>query len=221
MKNWTVHWLGASGNLDDYHTIMMDALQSAYTALSHHVQIPEIDVLIQRAVGHTIPELGISGRAYRASLFALSFDPDNPNLANSLLNGALARQIVHEVHHCLRMAGQGYGKTFGEALVSEGLAGRFVQHVLQSQPEPWEAAVPISILQAFMVKKSALSDARYDHARWFFGRGLIPRWFGYTLGYEIVGEWLNTTCADTVDWINVAADVPITAAIKSGLISTD
>jgi len=221
MKNWMVHWLDASGNLDDHRSPIIEALQSAYAALSRHVQIPKMDVLIQRADGHTIPELGISGRAYRASLFAMSFDPDNPNFANSLLGGALVRQIVHEVHHCLRMAGQGYGKTFGEALVSEGLAGRFVQHVMQSQPEPWEAAVPISELKAFMVKKSTLSEVRYDHSRWFFGRGSIPRWFGYTLGYEIVGDWLITVRAGTVDWINVPACVPITAAIKSGLIATD
>ncbi|KGB21940.1 hypothetical protein AtDm6_2706 [Acetobacter tropicalis] len=66
-----------------------------------------------------------------------------------------------------------------------------------------------------------LSEVRYDHSRWFFGRGSIPRWFGYTLGYEIVGNWLITVRADTVDWINVPAGVPITAAIKSGLIAKD
>lgn len=168
MKNWTVHWLSASGNLDDHRSPIIDALQLAYTALSRHVPMPEMDVLIQRVGGRTIPELGISGRAYRANLFALSFDPDNPNFVNSLLDGALARQIVHEVHHCLRMAGQGYGKTFGEALVSEGLAGRFVQHVMRSQPEPWEAAVSISNLKSFMVKKSALSEVRWRVRKTFY-----------------------------------------------------
>lgn len=220
MKNWTLHWLSASGSLDDHSSIINGAFQSAYDSLARHVQPPELDVLIQRGRGRTIPELGVSGRAYRASLFAMTCDPDNPNFAGSLLDGALTRQIIHEVHHCLRMAGPGYGRTLGEALVSEGLAGRFVQYVLRSHPEPWESAVTTSELRAFMVQESKLVETGYDHAKWFFGRGSLPRWFGYTLGYEIVGEWLASTRAEGIDWINVPANVPIKAAIKSGLISS-
>ncbi|MFT9064224.1 MAG: DUF2268 domain-containing putative Zn-dependent protease [Acetobacter persici] len=220
-KIWTVHWLEASGSLDAHRAPIMDALHAAYTALSHHVQLPEIDVLIQRAEGRTIPEFGLSGRAYRASLFALSVDPDNPNFAKSLLDGTLTRQIVHEAHHCFRMAGPGYGRTLGEALVSEGLAGRFVQHVLHSHPEPWEAALPVSDLKTFGVQASTLSKTQYDHARWFFGRGPLPRWFGYTLGYEIVGDWLLNTHPEAVDWINIPADIPLAAAITSGLIGPE
>ena len=58
-------------------------------------------------------------------MFSMTLDPDNPNFAASLEGGAVHRHIVHEVHHCLRMAGPGYGWTLGEALVSEGLAGQF------------------------------------------------------------------------------------------------
>jgi len=29
-----------------------------------------------------------------------------------------------------------------------------------------------------------------NHAVWFFGRGSIPRWAGYTLGYAVVGSYL-------------------------------
>nr|WP_274517589.1 DUF2268 domain-containing putative Zn-dependent protease [Pseudomonas sp. GM18] len=64
----------------------------------------------------------------------MTLDPDNPNLLPSLRTGTLHRQIVHEVHHCLRIAGPGYGWTLGEALVSEGLAGQFVRHLLGKRP---------------------------------------------------------------------------------------
>lgn len=35
-----------------------------------------------------------------------------------LENGTLVRQIVHEVHHCLRMRGPGYGWTLGYQMVA-------------------------------------------------------------------------------------------------------
>jgi hypothetical protein len=77
----------------------------------------------------------------RESLFSLTLDPDNPNFERSLGDGDLRRTIAHEVHHCMRMAGPGYGWTLGEALVSEGLAGQFVHRLFGSPPEPWECAV--------------------------------------------------------------------------------
>jgi uncharacterized protein YjaZ len=30
-----------------------------------------------------------------------------------------------------------------------------------------------------------------DHAGWFFGSGDIPRWAGYTLGFDIVSGYLR------------------------------
>ncbi len=45
-------------------------------------------------------------------------------LAASLDDGAFRRTIAHVVHRCLRMAEPGYGRTLGEALVSQGLAGQ-------------------------------------------------------------------------------------------------
>jgi len=219
MEAWTVHWLAASGSLDDYRPAITDALRIAYDALSSHIKPPQLDILVQRQGGGTIPELGISGRAHRPQLFAIGCDPGNPHFANSLTNGALTRTIIHEAHHCLRMNGPGYGRTLGEALVSEGLAGRFVRHILQSPPEPWEAALPA--LKSLRIGKMTLSQAGYDHAKWFFGKGALPRWLGYSLGYEIVGQWLDATEGSEPDWINVRAEIPIQIAIERGLIASN
>jgi len=41
-----------------------------------------------------------------------------------------------------------------------------------------------------------------DHAEWFFGSGDLPRWAGYTLGFDIVSGYLRRhpalTAADLV-----------------------
>jgi uncharacterized protein YjaZ len=102
--------------------------------------------------------------------------------------------VAHEVHHCLRMAGPGYGRTLGKALVSEGLARRFVARLFGNAPEPWERAVDDSILSANRPDAASLASTNFNHASWFFGAGgERPRWLGYMLGYQIVWAWLART----------------------------
>jgi hypothetical protein len=220
MEAWTLHWLEASGGLADIRADLIRNFEAAYATISKLIPPPRLDVIVQRLAGETIPEMGIVGRAYRGTLFAMTVDPDNPNLARSLQDGALYRQIVHEVHHCLRMAGPGYGWTLGEALVSEGLAGQFVRSLIDSEPEPWENAISSEALRTAPVDMKALAATNYDHQSWFYGTGAHPRWLGYTLGYQMVSSWLKTAGQiDAATWINVPANTIIMAAAKEGLVS--
>ncbi|MFX6035712.1 DUF2268 domain-containing putative Zn-dependent protease, partial [Acinetobacter baumannii] len=31
----------------------------------------------------------------------------------------------------------------------------------------------------------------HDHGAWFFGTGALPRWVGYSLGYQMVGRYVR------------------------------
>ncbi len=220
MDSWSLHWLEASGDLGSHRAAILEGLEAAYRSLAGFVRPPRLDILVQRLAGETIPEMGVVGHAYRDSLFAMTLDPDNPNFERSLRDGTLCRQIVHEVHHCMRMAGPGYGWTLGEALVSEGLAGRFVVMLLGSEPEPWERAVSAEDLRGAPVASSRLEEDGYDHAAWFHGQGPYPRWFGYSLGYGMVGAWLaEAGDVDAATWIDVPAATVIEAARRRGLVS--
>lgn len=219
MDRWTLHWLEASGSLDDFRAEVIGEFDTACKTVSRLLTPPRLDVLIQRLPGETIPEMGLMGRAYRSTTFSMTLDPDNPNWLPSLRSGALHRQIVHEVHHCLRMAGPGYGWTLGEALVSEGLAGQFVRHLLGSDPEPWEHAVTTAELLRAPVDLQALESGYYNHSEWFFGSGAHPKWLGYTLGYQMVGRWLASVGdIDGATWINVPAADIIASAVEEGLV---
>ncbi|MBN3965451.1 hypothetical protein IMW75_09175 [Pseudomonas gregormendelii] len=128
-------------------------------------------------------------------------------------------RIIHEVHHCLRMAGPGYGWTLGEALVSEGLAGQFVRHLLGSAAEPWESAVNRVGLLCTPADRQALDATYYDHSAWFFGTGVHPRWLGYILGDQMVEQWLaGAGDIDAATWINVPASLIIDSAVEAGLV---
>ncbi|MFD2813587.1 DUF2268 domain-containing putative Zn-dependent protease [Paracoccus aerius] len=55
---------------------------------------------------------------------------------------AFGRALVRQLAHLLRWNGPGYGRSLGEALVSEGLAGHFVLQVLGGQPDATDAVRP-------------------------------------------------------------------------------
>lgn len=108
------------------------------------------------------------------------------------LTRILDRLIAHELNHVLRWDSVGYGKTLGKALVSEGLAGQFAKQLFGSPPELWEDAASPEKLSCYLARAETLwDDPSYDHDEWFFGSKDIPRWAGYTLGYQIVGEYLR------------------------------
>ena len=220
MDAWTLHWLEASGSLAQFRPELIREFEVAYEAIAQLLPPPRLDILIQRLPGETLPELGLVGRAYRSTMFSMTLDPDNPNFLTSLQSGALRRHVVHEVHHCLRMAGPGYGWTLGEAMVSEGLAGRFVRQVLGSEPELWERALAPQELLSAPVDRQLLDATYYDHSEWFFGTGARPRWLGYTLGYQMVEAWLAKQGeVDAATWVNVPAQDILANAAKAGLVA--
>jgi uncharacterized protein YjaZ len=168
-----------------------------------------------------IPEIGMGGHAWGKHLFDLCLDPSNPNFAPALKGGALRRQVAHEAHHCMRNAAIGYGETLGEALVSEGLAGRFVERIFGTAPEPWENAMDEASLRAHLPDNALLSSSDYNHATWFYCRdGRLPCWLGYTLGYRIVGDWLAAVPApDAATWAGVPANTVLAVARETGILA--
>ena len=208
MSDWTLHWLEASGDLAPWRDTIAFEVEEARCRVARIVSPPPLDILVRRAPGQVIPEFGIAGYAPDAHRVFLSVDPDNPNFADTLRGGALQRQVAHEVHHCLRWAGPGYGTTLGEALVSEGLAGQFASRLFGSPPEPWERAVTPAVAAMHFPSAADLASSTYDHSAWFFGvGGKYPRSLGYTLGYLIAGAWL--CCVPDVDgetFVNVPAE---------------
>ena len=135
---WQLHWLEAEGDLGPWRDRISAEIEATRQLFARALAPPRLDILVQRLAGAVISEIGMVGQAYRKGLCALTLDPDDPRFAAGLQDGTLRRQVAHEVHHCLRMAGPGYGWTLGEALVSEGLAGRFTGWLFGSSAELWE-----------------------------------------------------------------------------------
>ena len=109
---------------------------------------------------------------------------------------------------------QGLGRTLGEALVSEGLAGHFTQLVLGTTPAPWECAFGIDVLMRHFPSAEQLGSPGCSHRAWFFGvGGPYPRWLGYTLGHAIVEEWRLKCSPAVADLIHVPAAEVLSATV--------
>jgi len=199
---WTVHYMNSRGALDSY----IDRVQEALLEVANRSQslVPEVvlDIEVEAARYGGIAEIGHSGYVPRPGLMRLLLDPHNENLKHHL-GEHLERMIAHELHHALRWETVGYGKTLIGALVSEGLCGRFTEQLYDNQPELHECALTEEETRKFSLDAVGQAfDEDYDHNRWFFGMKDLPKWTGYTIGYELVGraitEW-NLNASELID----------------------
>ena len=187
-----LHWLEAAGTLDPWRRVIAAEIASGWEAADRRVALPAIDIIVQRVPHAGISHLGMVGHASRPNCLSLTLNPDNPHFAEALAAGALQRQVVHEITHCLRFARIGYDHNLGDALVSEGLCGHFTHECLGTPPEAWETALSTAQLAEWLPRARAAADGAFDRGAWFFGRGAgaAPGWAGYTLGFFLVGRYL-------------------------------
>lgn len=211
---WTLHLANAAGSLDGLVEPITAAVEDARRRAEVVTPAVDLDVVVQTMPGRTIPHLGYAGYTPTGWLVHLTFDPGNPACARSL-GEPLGRTVAHELHHALRWRGPGYGRTLGEALVTEGLAGHFAAQLYGPRPERWEMAVDaLALRQVAQEADEAWSDG-YDHGAWFFGTGDRPMWTGYSLGYALVGRHLKDTLGATAASLHAEAAAAFRPALRS------
>ena len=188
MPQVTLHLLNAHGKLTSHCEWLHTALTQTYALANQVMPLPSVDVVV-KAGAYVIPEKGHLGYCPEPGLVYVTVNPEHPALYKNE-DHSLERMFAHELHHAARWAGPGYGATLGEVVVSEGLAGHFALELFKGQPEPWES-LSADVLQPSMRQLSENWDRPdYDHNRWFFGTGDLPRWLGYTAGFNLVSDYL-------------------------------
>jgi hypothetical protein len=197
MSSWKVHYLNAGGQLNNLIDPIGKCIERARLKAEEVTSLIAIDVIVQSNPENVIEHMGFVGYAPNGMQMHLSIDPENEFLLDNL-GEPFERMVVHELHHVLRWRGPGYGNTLGEALVSEGLAGHFCKQLYSSPPELWECAVPREKFSNYIQKISNEWDTpNYNHHEWFFGRGDLPRWLGYSLGYTLVGDYIKQNVGES------------------------
>lgn len=191
----TLHVLTASGRLSGLADIIASAHRMGVARVEKLLPLADVDVVVADDPNASIPEIGVGGYAPNAHRLDIYIDPEFPNLTQDL-ESKYVRTLAHELHHCARWNGCGYGKTLFEAIVSEGLADHFDQEVNGTTPLPWSIALTDEQVQALQYRllEEGFSDD-YNHSLWFFGSqpDQVPRWAGYTLGYSLAKSYMEFT----------------------------
>lgn len=204
-----IHILNASGRLTQYEERLHRICDRAVAEIRDHLEIDDVDVVLQHNPSATIPEVGVSGYAPTANLVQISLDPDNRNFESNLEEKMIAT-LAHEFHHCMRWRGTGYGKLLGEALVTEGLARDFETIFRSNRKLPtYHRVLSLQQLEHLLSIVKLERTKPYNHSEWFFQGSpvqAIPPFAGYTVGYEIVRRYLEKKGLRSCDLWNEPAE---------------
>lgn len=184
--------LDAAGTLAPYNKVITQTFNRSISKITSVLPIDKVDVVIRDNASGIIPEVGIGGHCYGPYFLIVSLDSKRDN-CRQVIEEELLGILAHELHHCLRYRSNGNDKTLLGSLVLEGLATYFECEMI-GRLRPWASALSEKEIQLWMnrTQKEFYSDS-YDHKSWFFGSTVqqIPRWTGYSLGYKVVGDYLE------------------------------
>ena len=191
MMNVCLHILNASGALGTVATFIEDEFTKSLKKISSALSVSDVDVVVYDNSKGVIPEVGIGGYSPNGHVMFLYLDATS-SILKKTIQEQLKKTLAHELHHCMRWRNPGYGKTLLEALVSEGLADHFDLEVNGGNLQPWCTALDKEEMATFFRKAEREYYAKkYDHRAWFYGSTKeIPRWTGYTLGFDLIKKYL-------------------------------
>ncbi|WP_217475619.1 DUF2268 domain-containing putative Zn-dependent protease [Stutzerimonas stutzeri] len=189
MNSLNIHFLDAREALSDVREWVHAALTETFIKANTLLALGPLDVVVKPSVD-VIPEKGHLGYAPEPGLVFVSVDPGSP-LFRANNEDSFERMFAHELHHVARWDGPGYGRSLGEALVSEGLAGFFAREVCGGALEPWERLSLGEVGPYVSRAERHWSSLNYDHPAWFLGHGDLPRWLGYSMGHQLIARFLS------------------------------
>lgn len=190
MSKMNLHILNVQKKLEAHCQWMSNCLNDTYERAQKVMSVPSLDVVV-KAGTFVIPEKGHLGYCPEAGIIYLTVDPENPEFCKNDAH-SLERMFAHELHHATRWVAPGYGCTLGEVIVSEGLAGHFSLELFGGESEPWERLSPDIIHPYIQQLSENWNKTNYDHNTWFYGTSDLPKWLGYTSGFNIVSRYLAT-----------------------------
>ena len=194
-KSINIHILSSSAGIRPYAEQLRSVAQSTVESVERLLPIKDVDIVIYDNPTSALDEVGgIGGFTPNAHVIFISLNPQYRDFKKAI-NDELPFTLAHELHHTIRWQKQVKGDTLLEALVFEGLSEHFAQELTgRTNPSPWAQALTREQKDIYSLKaKETWSKPTYNNALWFFGSNpeLVPRWAGYTIGYDLVEEYLQ------------------------------
>ncbi len=191
---------------------ILEIAEAVKAAASELIPVGEVRFALNKRPASLFRSVGAGGSCFSKEIVSLDVDP-MLDLMEEKNRRLIRYTVAHELHHAARWRSKGCGRSLGEALVFEGLADHFARQMEPLVIMPWTRPMrPFSRslcrLQLFPVLRTPV----FNRNTWFYRgsawRG-IPRWAGYSLGYEIVGDYLVGSGQKASDCHDTAAALVI------------
>ena len=139
----------------------------------------------------TIPGIGVGGESLGARV-PLALDPGFRRFEWTV-RVRVPMILAHELAETKRsLDGPGGSTSLLDWLVTDGIADHFALQAFPGSPRnPWDHALSRSQERDLWRLARRHLDDFIRFATWFFGSKAIPRWTGYTLGFDLVGSYLS------------------------------
>ena len=200
-----IHLLNAHHALTPVLSQVRQAARDAVARASGHATLPDFDLVI-RAQADRSAEGAVQGHAPVPGVIEMAVTPDRFDPVQ------FARGLVRQMAHLARWSGPGPGKSLGEALVGEGLAGHFVLQVMGGQPDALDTVRPAPGTLRQAMNEWARRD--FDRSRWFLGKGDLRRGTGNGIGHRLIAEHLAQNPGDSAALLALAPADPFRQSLR-------
>jgi len=178
----------------DRNAAILEIAEEVRASASKLIPVGEVRFTVNRRPKTVVPFIGVGGSCFSTEVVSLDVDP-TLDITDEKKRRLIRYTVAHELHHAARWRSVGCGRSLREALVFEGLADHFARQMEPSVVMPWTRPMGPFARSMCRLQLSVISRARLFSRRVWFYRGSavrgIPRWAGYSLGYEIVGRYLD------------------------------
>lgn len=192
---------------------LLGVLKKSVKKANKHLEHSNCNILVFADSEKTIPEEGIGGLSWGNDWIRIDVDLNYKKGLTKAVTNNMPGMIAHELHHARRGSSVGYGDTLGEALITEGLAQSFEELLYPNRKVIYAHYLkPKEIHQAWGKAQPLLKSKKYNHDEWFFGKGKLKRWTGYSLGYAVVQQYIKNHPTENPATL---VDTPASSFLKS------
>lgn len=171
---------------------VVQTVQKAIKRQNEFLNHGECHILIFADTFGVIPEQGVGGRCGQPDIMNIFIDPNHTAGVKHNVEKWLPSALAHELYHARRYTTHKFGTTLGESLIEEGLPSVFEEFMQPDLEVPYAHHLNRKELtQVWKKTKPLLNSKDYNRDDWFYGSSEIKKWTGYSLGYDIVCQYME------------------------------